>query len=97
MEQLFETMEINKSLVEALKKVNITVPTDIQSKVIPEAQKNKDLIIQSETGTGKTLAYLLPLFEKLDIERREMQAIILVPTHELAIQVERQIGMLSEK
>ncbi len=96
MEQLFESMELNKSLVDALKKVNITVPTEIQSKAIPEAQKNKDLIIQSETGTGKTLAYLLPLFEKIDTLKKEMQAIILVPTHELAIQVERQIEMLSQ-
>ncbi|QNU67141.1 DEAD/DEAH box helicase [Ruminiclostridium herbifermentans] len=96
MEQLFESMELNKSLVDALKKVNITVPTEIQSKVIPEAQNNKDLIIQSETGTGKTLAYLLPLFEKIDTQKKEMQAIILVPTHELAIQVERQIEMLSQ-
>lgn len=96
MEQLFENMELNKSLVDALKKVNITVPTEIQSKAIPEAQQNKDLIIQSETGTGKTLAYLLPLFEKIDTQKKEMQAIILVPTHELAIQVERQIEMLSQ-
>lgn len=96
MEQLFESMELNKSLVDALKKVNITVPTEIQSKVIPEAQSNKDLIIQSETGSGKTLAYLLPLFEKIDTLKKEMQAIILVPTHELAIQVERQIEMLSQ-
>ncbi len=95
-ELLFETMELNKSLVEALKKANITVPTEIQTKVIPEAQKNKDLIIQSETGTGKTLAYLLPLFEKIDTQKKEMQAIVLVPTHELAIQVERQIEMLSQ-
>lgn len=95
-EILFETMELNKSLVEALKKVNITIPTDIQTKVIPAAQKNMDLIIQSETGTGKTLAYLLPLFEKLAIDKKEMQAIVLVPTHELAIQVERQIEMLSQ-
>lgn len=96
MEQTFDTMELNKSLVEALKKANITVPTEIQEKVIPEAQQNRDLIIQSETGTGKTLAYLLPLFEKLDTTKKEMQAIILVPTHELAIQVERQIEMLSQ-
>lgn len=96
MEQLFETMELNKSLVDALKKVNITVPTEIQTKVIPEAKQNKDLIIQSETGTGKTLAYLLPLFEKLATDKKEMQAIVLVPTHELAIQVERQIEMLSQ-
>ncbi len=96
MEQLFETMQLNKSLIDALKKVNITIPTEIQTKVIPEAKQNKDLIIQSETGTGKTLAYLLPLFEKLDTQKREMQAIVLVPTHELAIQVERQIEMLSQ-
>ncbi|PYG89144.1 superfamily II DNA/RNA helicase [Ruminiclostridium sufflavum DSM 19573] len=96
MEQLFETMELNRSLVDALRKVNITEPTEIQSKVIPEAQRNKDLIIQSETGTGKTLAYLLPLFEKIDTQKKEMQAIILVPTHELAIQVERQIELLSQ-
>lgn len=96
MERLFEAMEMNRSLIEALRKVNITVPTEIQARVIPEAQKNKDLIIQSETGTGKTLAYLLPLFEKLDTNKKEMQAIILVPTHELAIQVERQIEMLSQ-
>jgi len=96
MEKSFEAMELNRSLVDALWKVNITVPTEIQAVVIPEAQKNKDLIIQSETGTGKTLAYLLPLFEKLDTDKKEMQAIILVPTHELAIQVERQIEMLSQ-
>ncbi len=95
MEQTFEGMHLNRSLVEALKLVDITVPTEIQQKVIPEAQKSNDLIFQSETGTGKTLAYLLPLFEKIDTEKKEMQALILVPTHELAIQVIRVIEMLS--
>lgn len=95
MEQTFEGMHLNRSLVEALKLADITVPTEIQQKVIPEAQKSSDLIFQSETGTGKTLAYLLPLFEKLDTEKKEMQALILVPTHELAIQVIRVIEMLS--
>lgn len=96
MEQLFESMELDQSLVKALKKANITIPTDIQQKAIPEACENKDIIMQSSTGTGKTLAYLLPLFEKLSADKKEMQAIILVPTHELAIQVERQIEMLSQ-
>ena len=95
MEQTFEGMHLNRSLVEALKLADITVPTEIQQKVIPEAQKSNDLIFQSETGTGKTLAYLLPLFEKIDTEKKEMQALILVPTHELAIQVIRVIEMLS--
>lgn len=94
--ELFEKQEIPQSLLAALKKQNITVPTEIQDKVIPEAVKNKDLIIQSETGTGKTLAYLLPLFKKLNTSVKEMQAIILVPTHELAIQILRQIESLSQ-
>ena len=92
----FSTLNLNPSLVMALEKENITVPTEIQEKVIPQAMKNIDLIIQSETGTGKTLAYLLPLFEKLNPANREMQAIVLVPTHELAIQILRQIERLSE-
>ena len=95
MEQTFAGLQLNSSLVEALKLAEITVPTEIQQKVIPAAGNNSDLIFQSETGTGKTLAYLLPLFEKLDTEKREMQALILVPTHELAIQVIRVIEMLS--
>lgn len=95
MMQLFKNLEINLSIAEALENENITVPTIIQQKVIPEAMKNKDLIVQSETGTGKTLAYLIPLFQKLDYTKKEMQAIIIAPTHELAIQIQRQIELLS--
>ena len=93
---LFKELDLNASLLEALKKDKITTPTEIQRKVIPEMLKNKDLIVQSETGTGKTLAYLLPLFKKINTSAREMQAIILVPTHELAIQVLRVIENLSQ-
>lgn len=96
MVEFFKSLNMEPTLVTALKKENITTPTEVQRKVIPEALKNKDLVVQSETGTGKTLAYLLPLFEKLKSMDREMQAIILTPTHELAIQVERQIERLSE-
>ena len=96
MAELFDTLNLNPSLVTALEKENITIPTEIQRKVIPQALQNKDLVAQSETGTGKTLAYLLPLFEKLNTASKEMQAIILVPTHELAIQIQRQIERLSQ-
>lgn len=96
MSERFENMGLNSTLVAALKKENITVPTDIQQRVIPEALKNKDIIAQSGTGTGKTLAYLLPLYEKLKAEVKEMQAIILCPTHELAVQIMRQIERLSQ-
>jgi superfamily II DNA/RNA helicase len=96
MVDLFKDMDLNHALVEALEKEHITTPTDVQKKVIPEALKNKDLIVRSATGTGKTLAYLLPLFEKIDSSKKEMQSIILVPTHELAVQIQRQIERLSQ-
>jgi superfamily II DNA/RNA helicase len=86
---------LNPALVGALQKENITVPTEVQAAVIPLVLQNKDLIVQSQTGTGKTLAFLLPLFEKLDPAERKTQAIILVPTHELAIQIQRQIERLT--
>lgn len=94
--ELMRSLNMELSLAEALKKENILHPTEIQQKVIPEALKNKDLIAQSETGTGKTLAYLLPLFSKLDTSKSEMQAMILVPTHELAMQIQRQIERLAQ-
>lgn len=79
----------------ALQKEKITTPTEVQTTVIPLVLQNKDFIVQSQTGTGKTLAFLLPLFEKLQPQRRETQAIILVPTHELAMQIQRQIDRLA--
>lgn len=94
--ELLNSLNMDPSLGTALGRQNITVPTQVQKAVIPEALKNKDLIVQSETGTGKTLAYLLPLFEKLDVSKKEMQALILVPTHELAMQIQRQIEGLSQ-
>lgn len=92
----FEEMSLNTSLIAALEKEGITVPTEVQIKAVPRAMENRDIIVQSETGTGKTLAFLLPLFHKLDPSLREMQAIILVPTHELAVQIMRQIERLSQ-
>jgi ATP-dependent RNA helicase DeaD len=86
---------LNKELLIGLQKENITVPTTVQETAIPLILENKDLIVQSQTGTGKTLAFLLPLFVKLQPLKRETQAIILVPTHELAIQIHRQVERLA--
>lgn len=93
---MFEKLMLSASLIAALEKQNITTPTEVQSKAIPEALKNKDIVVQSETGTGKTLAYLLPVFEKIDTSKKEMQVFILAPTHELAIQIQRQIEHLAQ-
>lgn len=92
----FDKLGLESNLVEALKKASIINPTDIQASVIPSALINKDIIGQSQTGSGKTLAYLLPIFQGVDSSKREMQAIILAPTHELVMQIEKVIKMLSE-
>ena len=92
----FDALGINAPLVEGLQKVGIEVPTGIQTQVIPLALLGKDIIGQSATGTGKTLAFLLPLFQRIDTTKREMQAMILAPTHELAIQILRQVEMLAK-
>jgi superfamily II DNA/RNA helicase len=92
----FDTLGLNARLIKGLEIQKITKPTNIQCKAIPLALENKDIIGQSHTGSGKTLAYLIPLFEKIDTGKREMQAIILTPTHELALQIDRQIKLLSE-
>jgi superfamily II DNA/RNA helicase len=94
MNNLFEELGLKHPLSEGLTQLEITKPTDIQSKVIPMAITNKDIIAKSQTGSGKTLAYLLPLFEKIDVTKREMQAIILAPTHELVMQVYKTITSL---
>jgi len=95
MEDFLNNNNIDNRIITGLKMQKITKLTDIQNKVIPEMIKNNDLVVQSETGTGKTLAYLIPLFNKIDETKKQMQAIILTPTHELAIQVLRQIELLS--
>lgn len=87
----FKDLNLNVELVNALEKMGITEPTAIQEKAIPLVLEGKNLICQSETGTGKTLAYLLPIMEKIDSSKRETQAIILAPTHELAAQINNVI------
>ncbi|OPJ59858.1 DEAD/DEAH box helicase [Clostridium oryzae] len=96
MDNFFEQLGISANIVQGLIKLGINIPTDIQKEIVPLALENRDVIGQSQTGSGKTLAYLLPLFEKIDISKREMQAIILAPTHELVMQIHRTIVSLSE-
>ncbi|MCC0634340.1 DEAD/DEAH box helicase [Clostridioides sp. ZZV15-6388] len=92
----FEQLKISSTLINGLKKQDITSPTEVQSLVIENIMQNKDLLINSQTGTGKTLAYVLPIFEKIDTSKRETQALILAPTHELVMQITNQIELLAK-
>ncbi len=93
----FSDLEIQPELIKALAFKDIQVPTEIQKTTIPEILSGKTVIGQSETGTGKTFAYLLPIFQKIDFNIINNQVIILAPTHELAIQIQKEALFLAEK
>ncbi|MDR2183581.1 MAG: DEAD/DEAH box helicase [Clostridiales bacterium] len=91
----FEAM-IGGKLAEKLAKAGIVLPTEIQRAAIPVIMANRDLIAQSPTGTGKTLAYLLPIAARINPEIRAAQAVIVAPTYELAAQIARVAGGLMD-
>ena len=95
MNKSFNELNLNSNIVEGLKLQGITSPTEVQELTIPKALENIDIIAESHTGSGKTLAYLCPIFQKINTEKKEMQAIILAPTHELVMQIDAQIKLLA--
>jgi superfamily II DNA/RNA helicase len=86
----FAEIGVHPELVAALGRQRITEPTAIQIAAMPVLLAGKDAYLTAETGTGKTLAYLLPIFGRLDAERDATQVVIVAPTHELSIQIHRQ-------
>lgn len=92
----FNNLGINEDLCQKLKTLNIDVPTQIQSKVIPLLNNKENLLFQSETGTGKTFAYLLPLIQQIDINSQQIQLMIIAPTHELSSQIKREIQKITD-
>jgi len=97
MENTFENLGIEKRLAEALGSLRITEPTEVQEKTIPLSLAGKNILAQSETGTGKTLAYLLPLIQRMEKGKREIQCLILAPTHELIMQIHNTIGEIKRE
>lgn len=92
----FKELITNDVITNALKALKIIAPTPIQAAGIPKIKDGNDVLLESETGSGKTLAYLIPLIDKIDFNTRKNQFIILVPTHELALQVHNVIASLAE-
>ena len=96
MEQLsFHDFNISKKTKKAVKSMGFEEPTPIQRLTIPEALDGKDIIGQAQTGTGKTVAFGIPVLEKIFIEDKSPQAIIICPTRELSLQVADELGRLS--
>ena len=83
----FENMELDARLLRAVKEMGFEEASPIQTQAIPAATEGRDLIGQAQTGTGKTAAFGLPLLERIDPEVKKVQALVLLPTRELAMQV----------
>ena len=90
----FKELGISESLLNVLKETGITEPTPIQVESIPVIKEGKDVIAEAHTGTGKTLAFLLPIFEKINLELDGVQCLIITPTRELAIQITDEANKL---
>ena len=71
-------------------------PTSIQERAIPEIIAKKDVIAKAQTGTGKTLAFLLPIIETVDLEARHIQSLIVTPTRELALQITAELQKFAD-
>ena len=92
----FKSLGINNDLVSILKKNGIHTPTPIQEESIEIIKQGQDIIAEAGTGTGKTLAFLLPIFEKINPKCNDVQALILTPTRELALQITNEADKLNE-
>lgn len=87
----FNELHLNEKTKKALQDIGYNTPTPIQEKAIPIILEGKDLIGQSKTGTGKTASYSLPIIEKIETSNKKVQAIVLCPTRELALQVAEEV------
>jgi ATP-dependent RNA helicase DeaD len=90
----FTTLGIQPKYADALKEQSISEPTPIQVETIPVLLNGEDVIGQAQTGTGKTMAFLLPMLAKIDKEKESIQSLIVTPTRELAIQVTAELNQL---
>jgi len=93
----FTELGVKPEFEAALAKQKITTPTPAQEQAIPLIIDHKDVYVSAETGTGKTLAYLLPLLSKIEVESKNVQFLIVTPTHELAAQVHEVLQLLLQQ
>jgi ATP-dependent RNA helicase DeaD len=91
----FTKLNIRAELVKALHETGVIEPTPIQEKAIPILLEGQDMIAQAQTGTGKTLAFVLPILEAIDLKKSAVQALIVTPTRELAIQIAAEVKKLA--
>lgn len=87
----FENFDLSNEILRAIKVLGYNEPTQVQQDVIPQLLEGKDLIVKSQTGSGKTAAFAIPVCQMVEWEQRRPQALILTPTRELALQIQEDI------
>ena len=92
----FNELEVKDEITKAIADLGYEQPSPIQAKAIPVVLEGYDVIGQAQTGTGKTAAFSIPLLEKIDPSDKRLQAIVLCPTRELAIQVSEEVRKLAK-
>ena len=92
----FNELSINEKIIRAVTEIGFEEATPIQARAIPVVLEGKDIIGQAQTGTGKTAAFGIPILEKTDPKNKNIQALVLCPTRELAIQVADEIRRLAK-
>lgn len=83
----FKDLGLSEEILEAIEKLGYKEPSEVQEKVIPLILKNKDVMAKSQTGSGKTAAFAIPISEKIELEENKPQVLVLAPTRELAYQI----------
>ena len=92
----FEELNLDAKILRAVTDMGFEAASPIQAKAIPLEIEGKDIIGQAQTGTGKTAAFGIPLLQKIDPKNKKLQAVVLCPTRELAIQVADEIRSLAK-
>lgn len=92
----FEQFQFNQYIYDALADKGFTQPTEVQEKLIPIIKKGKSVVGQSQTGSGKTHTFLLPLMDKIDPAKDEVQIVITAPSRELAGQIYKEASQLAK-
>lgn len=83
----FKELNLDKKIVDILNQYEYTIPTEVQQKAIPVVLSGQDVIVRSETGSGKTFAFVLPILQKIDLSNDKVQTLVVCPTRELSMQV----------
>ena len=92
----FESMDLSEEILRALRKLKISKPTTVQKKAVPLLMDNYSVIAKAPTGTGKTFAFGIPILEYLNLKEHFVQALILCPTRELAMQIASELRLLAK-